>query len=275
MSSAEHSQLGKSTLYVEHYDPSQLFPIPRAGKREESGIGGQLPFHGVDIWNAYELSWLDAKGKPCVALAECRVPAMSPNIIESKSFKLYLNSYSQTRLSGADELRRRLAADLSTAAGAEVQVQLIGARDFPAQRIEELAGELIDDLDISIDEYGPPSPQLLTADSTTSVDETLLSHLLKSNCPVTGQPDWASVQIRYSGPRIDREALLRYLVSFRRHNDFHEQCVERLFVDITVACAPRHLSVYARYTRRGGLDINPFRSSRAGDVAVNSRSARQ
>jgi len=275
MSTAEHSQLGKTTAYVEQYDPSQLFPIPRAGKREELGIGTALPFHGVDIWNAYELSWLDAKGKPRVALAEFRVPATSPNIIESKSFKLYLNSFTQTRLNGDDELRARLVADLSAAAGATVQVQLIAARDFAGQRVEELVGELIDDLDVSIDDYGPPRTEFLTAGRTTDVEEILVSHLLKSNCPVTGQPDWASVQIRYAGPRIDREGLLRYLVSFRRHNDFHEQCVERLFVDLTHACAPQRLSVYARYTRRGGLDINPFRSSEASEQPVNSRGARQ
>src|SRR3569623_1632003 len=210
MSSADHSQLGKATPYVEHYDPSQLFPIPRAGKREELGLVGVMPFHGVDIWNAYELSWLDAKGKPRVALAEFRVPATSPNIIESKSFKLYLNSFAQTRLHDDEELLARMVSDLSAATGAGVQVQMVSARDFATQRVDELAGELIDDLDISIDNYGPPRPDWLAADDATEVEETLVSHLLKSNSPVTGQPDWARVQIRYAGPRSDRAGLLRY-----------------------------------------------------------------
>lgn len=275
MTSAEHSSLGKAVTYRDEYDASLLFPIPRALKRAELGITDAVPFHGVDVWNAYELSWLDPRGKPVVALAEFRIPAASPNIIESKSFKLYLNTFAQTRLPGADEIVRRLKRDLTAAAGAEVEVVLHAATAFAQQTMCELDGELIDDTDIEIEAYDEPRPDYLVADAERIVDESLVSHLLKSNCPVTGQPDWASVQIRYRGPRLDRAGLLRYLVSFRRHSDFHEQCVERIYSDLQARCVPHSLSVYARYTRRGGLDINPFRTSERGEAPGNPRGARQ
>ena len=274
MTTPELSSLGKPVAYADEYDASLLFPIPRAPKRDEIGVPAALPFHGVDVWNAYELSWLDARGKPVVALAEFRVPATSPNIIESKSFKLYLNSFTQTRLADADAVAQRLAQDLSAAAGAGVGVRIATHDAFTHEAVRELDGECIDEVDVAIDDYGPPKPEYLTADASTQVDETLVSHLLKSNCPVTGQPDWASVQIRYAGPRIDRAGLVRYLVSFRRHNDFHEQCVERIFMDVMRRCAPQRLAVYARYTRRGGLDINPYRASHPGEPD-NPRGARQ
>ncbi|HSX62070.1 MAG TPA: NADPH-dependent 7-cyano-7-deazaguanine reductase QueF [Tahibacter sp.] len=275
MTSAEQSSLGKTVAYRDEYDASLLFPIPRALKRTELGIGDALPFHGVDIWNAYELSWLDARGKPVVALAEFQVPAASPNIIESKSFKLYLNTFAQTRIADADDVTARLRRDLSAAAGADVAVSLCDARRFAQQRMRELDGDVIDGIDVDIDSYDEPQPGYLVADAADVADETLVSHLLKSNCPVTGQPDWASVQIRYRGARIDRAGLLRYLVSFRRHSDFHEQCVERIYTDLQSRCAPQRLSVYARYTRRGGLDINPFRTSETGEKPENPRGARQ
>lgn len=275
MSAPEHSPLGKATAYPDRYDPSLLFPIPRAGKRAEIGVEGVLPFHGEDVWNAYELSWLDPRGKPQVAIATFRVPAESPNIIESKSFKLYLNSFAGERLD-TDTLRRHLGEDLSAAAGAPVSVEFIGAGRFDMQQMQPLSGECIDDLPIDVGCYGPPRPDFLVPDASGEVvNEVLVSHLLKSNCPVTGQPDWASVQIAYTGPRIDHAGLLRYLVSFREHDEFHEQCVERIFIDIMRHCAPRRLQVYARYTRRGGLDINPFRSSEAGVIPGNPRGARQ
>jgi len=261
MSTPEHSPLGKNAIYADRYDPSLLFPIPRQGKRDEIGVSEPLPFHGVDIWNAYELSWLDMHGKPIVALAEFRVPATSPNIIESKSFKLYLNGFSQEPLASAAALRALLQQDLSVAAGAPVDVQLHPAR-VAQHTFADLAGESIDALPVAIDDYGPPKADYLHADgAAATVEETLVSDLLRSNCPVTGQPDWGSVQIAYRGAPIDREGLLRYLVSFRNHNEFHEQCVERIYVDVLRRCKPERLSVYARYTRRGGLDINPFRSS--------------
>lgn len=273
MSTPEHSPLGKTTVYADRYDPSLLFPIPRQAKRDEIGVSAPLPFHGVDIWNAYELSWLDARGKPRVALAEFRVPATSPNIIESKSFKLYLNGFAQERIDDAQRLAATLHRDLSAAAGAEIEV-LLSEASAKAHAVIDLEGESVDALDIAIDDYGPPRADYLRADANDIVDEALVSDLLRSNCPVTGQPDWGSVQIRYRGPRIDREGLLRYLVSFRNHNEFHEQCVERIFVDVIRHCAPQQLSVYARYTRRGGLDINPFRAS-AEAAPGNPRGARQ
>jgi 7-cyano-7-deazaguanine reductase len=267
--------LGKTVDYADHYDASRLFPIPRAAKRSELGIAGPLPFSGVDIWNAWELSWLDPRGKPNVAIAEIRVPADSPCIIESKSFKLYLNGFNQERIDSRDALRERIEADLSQAAGAPVAVRLKSLDEAAAEPTAEPTGFCIDDiaLDADIDCYGPPQPGLLSAGDAL-VDELLVSHLLKSNCPVTGQPDWASVQVSYRGPRIDRQGLLRYLVSFRRHDDFHEQCVERVFIDLTRRCAPERLTVQARYTRRGGLDINPWRSTLPGEPG-NVRGARQ
>jgi 7-cyano-7-deazaguanine reductase len=275
MTSADHSPLGKATVYADRYDPGLLFAIARADKRAALGITGTPPFHGVDVWNAYELSWLDLRGKPQVALAEFRVPALSPAIVESKSLKLYLNGFAGERLD-ATTVETRLVRDLAAATGAPVAVRLAGVGEFADHRIEELDGTLIDDLDIDIDDYGPPRPDHLAVDTRAApVEESLCSHLLKSNCPVTGQPDWASVQVSYAGAPIDRAGLLRYLVSFRHHDDFHEQCVERMFMDITRHCAPLRLSVYARYTRRGGLDINPFRSSEAAMHAPNPHGARQ
>lgn len=275
MTTAEESSLGKSVAYRDDYDPSLLFPIPRQPKRAELGLGEALPFHGVDVWNAYELSWLDSRGKPVVAVAEFRVPATSPHIVESKSFKLYLNTFAQTRMADTAAVEALLQRDLSAAAGAPVAVTLTAAADFAGLRLQELAGECIDALDVDIADYDTPRPDYLLADTSVEIEETLVSHLLKSNCPVTGQPDWASVQVRYRGPRLDRAGLLRYLVSFRRHSDFHEQCVERIYTDLLARCRPQSLAVYARYTRRGGLDINPFRCSDADAVPLNGRGARQ
>lgn len=275
MSKPEDSPLGRAVAYDGRYDPGLLFPIARAGKRGELGLAEPLPFFGVDIWNAYELSWLDKRGKPRVMLAEFRIPASSPNLIESKSFKLYLSGFAQTRFDSADAVRAALRRDVGEAVGAPVSVVLAPLASADAGRIENLAGELIDELSIDIVHYGPPRADLLVADTEQRVDEALVSHLLKSNCPVTGQPDWASVQIAYAGPRIDRAGLLRYLVSFREHAEFHEQCVERIFVDVMAHCAPTRLGVYARYTRRGGLDINPWRSSTREGEPDNRRTSRQ
>ena len=275
MNSIEDSSLGKEVTYGGHYDASVLHPIPRADKRLEIGITEPLPFSGVDIWNAYEFSWLDGRGKPKVALIEFRVPVTSPNIIESKSFKLYLNSYMQTRFADTEVMRQQIARDLSLATGAHVSVILVTINAMACVEIDLLEGALIDDLSIDIESYGPPNAKYLEADLGLIVEETLVSHLLKSNCPVTGQPDWASLQIRYRGPRLDRAGLLRYLISYREHNEFHEQCVERIFMDISHQCSPQRLAVYARYTRRGGLDINPFRASSGLPNPSNPRTARQ
>jgi 7-cyano-7-deazaguanine reductase len=274
MSTPEHSPLGKTTVYADRYDASLLFPIPRQAKRDEIGVTEPLPFHGEDVWNAYELSWLDARGKPVVALAEFRVPASSPNIIESKSFKLYLNGFSQERVADQAALIATMARDLSAAAGAPIEVMLTDAQ-ARGHAVTDLDGTLVDALAIDIDDYGPPQANYLVADANQPViEQALVSNLLRSNCPVTGQPDWGSVQIRYRGAPIDQAGLLRYLVSFRNHNEFHEQCVERIFVDVMQRCRPEHLSVYARYTRRGGLDINPYRSS-GTERPDNPRGARQ
>lgn len=267
--------LGKTTEYISEYDPQLLCPFPRQVKRDVIGVTGGLPFGGYDIWNAFELSWLNTKGKPIVAMGEFHVPCESANLIESKSFKLYLNSFNQTRLKGFADAEQRMVRDLSAAAGAPVRVRLLDADQFATEEIQGLPGECIDGFDIEVDDYSL-DPALLegAVDPQNVVDEQLHSHLLKSNCLVTNQPDWGSVLIRYRGGRIDREALLRYLISFRQHNEFHEQCVERIFVDLMRYCQPEKLTVYARYTRRGGLDINPFRSNYETRIA-NLRQARQ
>jgi 7-cyano-7-deazaguanine reductase len=273
--SADQSPLGKTSAYQSQYAPELLFPIPRQGKREELGITGTLPFFGLDIWNAYEVSWLNMRGKPQVGILTVSAPADSPNIVESKSFKLYLNSFNQTRLANTDALLALLRDDLSAAFGANVHLKLTQPEDFGALQMGELDGLLLDRLDIEVESYAP-SPALLTANfDELPVEETLVSHLLKSNCLVTGQPDWGTVQIKYAGPQIDQEGLLKYLIGFREHNEFHEQCVERIFMDVLRQCRPTQLSVYARYTRRGGLDINPWRTNYSGQKPPNTRTARQ
>jgi 7-cyano-7-deazaguanine reductase len=294
----EHTMpLGQVAIYKDHYDPSLLFPMARQLKRSEIGISADskrpLPFFGVDVWNCYELSWLTPRGKPMVAIAVVIVPADSINIIESKSLKLYFNSFNNTKLENVDALRLLMQADLSEAVGTTVSVRIIEADDFgqnplnvvdgqlrektlhPLLYVAELEGLSIDRLDVDCCDYSP-RPDLLKANvEEPPVTETLTSNLLKSNCLVTGQPDWGSIQIQYSGPSIDQEGLLRYLVSFRNHNEFHEQCVERIFMDILTRCRPNRLAVYARYTRRGGIDINPYRANFSGPLPANQRSARQ
>ena len=275
MNTPGQSQLGKPTPYVDKYDASLLFPIPRAVKRAEIGLGEQLPFLGADMWTLFELSWLNPRGKPQVALAHITVPCESPYIVESKSFKLYLNSFNNTRFADAREVRERLRADLNAVLGAGVGVKTLGPEQFDQEPVHELDGLNLDRLDIECQHY-TPAPELLFADhEEAQVTETLVSNLLKSNCLVTGQPDWGSVQISYAGAPIDQEGLLQYIVSFRNHNEFHEQCVERIFMDIWTRCRPLKLSVYARYTRRGGLDINPFRTSFPQALPPNTRMARQ
>ena len=264
------SPLGRDTAYPAQYDAGLLYPIPRALGRAAIGIDGDvLPFIGTDRWHAYELSWLDAHGKPQVATATFELGADSPQLIESKSFKLYLNSCNSTRFADADALRTQVEADLSATAGAPVSMSF----GLPPMRAAQ--GENIDALEITVDRYGPPDASLLAVDAADVIEETLTSALLKSNCPVTGQPDWADVTIHYRGPRIDRAGLLRYLVSFRDHAEFHEQCVERIFIDLTARCRPQWLSVQARYTRRGGLDINPWRATPGVAAPAPSRSERQ
>lgn len=272
----EKSALGKSTSYVAQYDPSLLFSFPRTQKRAEIGITSTLPFFGVDIWNGYELSWLNLRGKPQVAMATFMIPADTPNIIESKSFKLYLNSFNQTRLESVDAFLALLKQDLSAGFGAPIQIELTLPEDFSKLRFGELDGLLLDRLDIEIDQFEPDVSLLTCEVGVPPVEEKLVSHLLKSNCLITGQPDWASIQIHYVGSPIIQAGLLQYLIGFRNHNEFGEQCVERIFMDILKNCQPQKLAVYARYTRRGGLDINPWRSNfTSKEVPSNLRNARQ
>ena len=271
---AEASPLGKPVAYRDTYAPELLFPIERQLKRDEIGVRGDaLPFVGEDLWNAYELSWLNMRGKPVVALARFRVPAETPRLVESKSLKLYLNAFNQSRFADAATVRETIARDLSAAAGGAVAVELMPLGERPLRQIGYPQGVCLDDLDIDIDTY-QPAPALLAARGEI-VSETLYSHLLKSNCLVTGQPDWGMVVVRYTGPAIEREGLLRYIVSFREHNEFHEQCVERVFCDIMAHCHPQALAVWARYTRRGGLDINPFRATPGAGKADEFNEVRQ
>jgi 7-cyano-7-deazaguanine reductase len=278
MNSPDQSQLGKTSAYIDSYDASLLFAMPRQTKRDELGLKSTLPFMGADLWTAYELSWLNRRGKPQIALAHITVPCETPYLVESKSFKLYLNSFNNTRLDSIDAVRERIATDVGSAAWgkeARVGVALVPQELFAAQKVAELQGVNLDRLDLDCDRY-TPAPELLTAAfDEKPVDEILVSHLLKSNCLVTSQPDWGSVQITYSGPQIDQGGLLQYIVSFRNHNEFHEQCVERIYTDIIARCKPNKLAVYARYTRRGGLDINPFRTSHPQALPLNVRGARQ
>jgi len=275
MSTVHDSALGRDTHYPQQYDAGLLFPIARAQGRAALAIDNDpLPFVGADRWNAYELGWLDGRGKPVVAVASLSVPATSPMLIESKSLKLYLNSLNASRFDDHAQLLERIRDDLSQAAGAEVEISF----GLPALDADDSAdGDMVnlDVLDIECSEYAHPNPALLLASPEDVVAESLCSALMKSNCPVTGQPDWASVRIGYRGPRIDHAGLLRYLVSFREHAEFHEQCVERIFIDLMARCRPQSLSVEARYTRRGGLDINPWRTTPGLDAPRAGRDLRQ
>jgi 7-cyano-7-deazaguanine reductase len=291
MNQPEQSQLGKQSAYVDQYDASLLFPIPRVDKRREIGITGSPNFFGADLWTAFELSWLNPRGKPQVAIVHITVPCDSINIVESKSFKLYLNSFNNSPFADAAAVAVCMKADLNAAvwqhAGAaigdqtaspiqsSVGVKILLPEMFDREPVHELDGLNLDRLDIECTRYTPAPDLLNAAFDEAPVSEVFTSNLLKSNCLVTGQPDWGSVRISYEGPQIDQGRLLQYIVSFRNHNEFHEQCVERIFMDIWTRCKPIKLSVYARYTRRGGLDINPFRTSYPQAVPQNIRTARQ
>lgn len=275
ISAPDDLSLGKQVDYEFEYNPDLLQGVPRSLSRDTLNLSGSgLPFDGIDTWTGYELSWLNLKGKPNVAILECHVPITSKNLIESKSFKLYLNSFNQTKFASAEDVQQVLQADLSACAGEPVEVKLILPEQFSSLQFQEFNGTLLDSLDVEIDQYSPNTQYLTVAKNETGVQETLVSHLLKSNCLITSQPDWASIQIRYEGKAIEHEGLLKYLISFRQHNEFHEQCVERIYNDIMQHCQPDKLTVCARYTRRGGLDINPFRSNYEAPYA-NHRQARQ
>ncbi|OGV28035.1 MAG: NADPH-dependent 7-cyano-7-deazaguanine reductase QueF [Legionellales bacterium RIFCSPHIGHO2_12_FULL_37_14] len=273
---AEQSELGRSASYDAHYNPERLFAIPRAAKRKEIGINPNLlPFYGFDCWNHYEVSWLNEKGKPMVAVAEIIYDCKTPFLVESKSLKLYFNSFNNTKFSNAEDIRQTVEKDLSLCLLGDVQVRILSLADKPLLEIHAaLEGECIDSLDVTCSTY-LVDPSYLSVEEN-KVEEVLCSDLLKSNCLVTNQPDWGSVQISYTGKQINKAGLLQYLVSFRNHNEFHEQCIERIFVDIMQFCKPEKLSVYGRYTRRGGLDINPYRSTeKIAAEGLNYRLVRQ
>ena len=268
-------KLGQQTQYTEKYDRTLLQPVPRHLNRDTLGITQTQPFSiGADIWTAYEISWLNPKGVPQVAIADVQIDFRSENLIESKSFKLYLNSFNQTKFADPSEVQHILQQDLQDCAKGEVKVQLNSLADYTAQPIVALSGECIDELDIEIQDYAFNAELLKNCTGDNMVEEMLVSHLLKSNCLITQQPDWGSLQIHYVGKQINHEQLLRYIISFRQHNEFHEQCVERIFCDLMQYAKPEKLTVYARYTRRGGLDINPYRSNFEA-LPQNLRLARQ
>ncbi len=258
--------LGRTTEYCSEYNPNLLQGVPRSLNRNDLSLtAAHLPFVGEDVWYGYELSWLNAKGKPVVAVAEFRFLCTSPNIIESKSFKLYLNSFNQSKFSTIEEVEQLLSKDLSLVAGAQAQVMLFHVESCPALAIKHSDKSIIciDEADVTIDGYQYQADLLSQAQKAGSgkiITQQLVSHLLKSNCLITNQPDWASVYISYKGKVLNHDVLLKYLISFRQHNEFHEQCVERIFCDLKKHCQLEQLTVFARYTRRGGLDINPFRS---------------
>lgn len=280
----QDTPLGRASAYPDRYDPGLLCPLPRAASRVEWGCAGPLPFTGADVWTAYEVSWLNPRGKPQVAIAQFTVPAESPNLIESKSLKLYLNGLNHARFASAEEVRARLRADLAEALWrgsgqppGTVGVRLWGPQEWGGTALHAaLPGLSLDRLDVDCDDDDGPQPAWLRAEAAQPpVQEVLTTDLFRSLCPVTGQPDWASVQIAYTGAPIDQEGLLRYLVGFRRHGGFHEQCVERIFVDLWQRCRPVRLAVLARFTRRGGLDINPWRTSHPQPLPPALRLARQ
>jgi 7-cyano-7-deazaguanine reductase len=265
--------LGKHTAYSDQYDPSLLVAVPRVQTRDFLPANVDVPFLGYDTWTAYELSWLNDKGKPQVATALLNYSASSPAIVESKSLKLYLNSLNQTAFTSAEKLTDTLVADLSHTVGSHVTITLLPAHHAAEIDVRNWHDICIDDLDIAITQYTPDATLLECGNNLLT--ESLCSHLLRSNCPVTGQPDWASVRISYRGKQILHDSLLRYLCSYRLHQGFHEQCIERIFCDIWQQCRPEKLSIEGRFTRRGGLDINPFRASHSDMQASNARQSRQ
>jgi 7-cyano-7-deazaguanine reductase len=269
------SPLGKNSAYITSYDASLLFPIPRSAKRDEIGVPKALPFHGYDTWNAFELSWLNNNGKPNVSIVRFDIPCTSTNIIESKSFKLYLNSFNDTKFNNVSDVHALLVKDISEATKSEVGVHISSVDELSSYNLNVFQAGLLDDLDVVCDTYTVCKDYLSSNEKELVQLESLYSNLLKSNCLVTGQPDWGSVLIEYSGPKIDREGLLKYIVSFRHHNEFHEQCVEKIFMDILLNCKPTELTVHARYTRRGGIDINPMRCTHEVAPSQNIRMPRQ
>ncbi len=251
--------LGEATPVVDRYAPELLYPIPRSEARARLGLAEPPPFHGVDQWYAYEMSWLDAGGMPVSRVGRFTVPAGSPCMVESKSFKLYLNSLNNHRFAAEPAAVETIVGDVGRVAGAPVSLQLLMPGD-PSLAGRPLPGECLDELRVSLP-GGEPAADMLGPGSGEAASRQCYSHLLRSLCPVTGQPDWATVWFSYTGQEIDPHSLLTYLLAYRRHQEFHEQCVERMFRDILQRCQPESLQIQAFYTRRGGLDISPFRST--------------
>lgn len=283
MKADNDNPLGKKVQYADSYDASLLFPIPRNKGRsnifsQEAIESGELSFKGgYDIWNCYEVSWLSSAGKPEVRIIVFAVPYTSPNLVESKSLKLYLNSFNNTKFKDEQQVLDTIKKDMSEAAGTEIEVQIYKMDDSFYQKVRLPEGKLLDGLDVTLDNYDMGSEMLALDSSDEVVSEKLYSDLMRSNCLVTGQPDWGTVEISYEGKKIDHHSLLKYIISFRNHIEFHEQCVERIFNDIMKKCSPTNLTVYARYTRRGGIDINPMRSTHTINLAGidNTRLVRQ
>lgn len=275
MTTPEQSPLGQPTHYCKHYDSSLLCPIERGPGRAALGVLSTAPFFGADIWTAYELSWLNLRGKPQIAILQAIVPADSPCMVESKSFKLYLSSFSQSAFASSEAVRARIQQDISAVCQAAVQVRMTLPEHFGTLTLGELSGLSLDRLDMEMKVFQPEPALLKASFDAAPVEETLVSNLLKSNCPVTGQPDWGSIQIRYVGAPIDHAGLLAYIVSYREHAGFHEQCIEQIFVDILTRCQPSKVAIDARYTRRGGIDINPLRTNFNVPRASLARTARQ
>jgi 7-cyano-7-deazaguanine reductase len=272
---ADNSPLGKTISASSVYAPEILYAIPREKARETLNVSANaLPFTGVDLWTAYELSWLGANGKPEVAIAEIEIPCDSPNIVESKSLKLYFNSFNQSKLENAEAVTSLIAADISSIIGVDVEVRLYTLEQYSQRGLDECPGDNIDDLDIVAANHDNPDARLLSFASQSVVSEQLNSNLFRSNCPVTNQPDWATLYIAYKGQQLDRGALLQYIISYHNHQGFHEQCVEQIYLDLLELSRPQELTVYARFVRRGGLDINPYRTSTSEQVP-NIRLVRQ
>lgn len=255
----ESIPLGQKSAYPKNYDPKQLFAVERSLQRKSMGLDCSAMSHGLDQWVAYELSWLDSFGKPKKAIAQFLVPSSSLFLAESKSVKLYLNSLNFEKFAHENEVKKLIEKDLFAICQAEIKVEL-----NPPQ-LESTQNTLadyfcLDDLPVQISSYQREPRFLAKVKKEEQTHEKLCSHLFKSHCLVTGQPDWGSIFIEYSGAKINHEGLLRYLVSYNQHVGFSENCIEQIFCDLW-ALGLDKLMVFGRFTRRGGIEINPYRAS--------------
>ncbi|RTK92473.1 MAG: NADPH-dependent 7-cyano-7-deazaguanine reductase QueF [Rickettsiales bacterium] len=263
--------LGKESQYLSQYDKNLLESIPRKSARDDIGIkNAEECFSGYDLWNCYEFSWLNQNGKPEVRIIKFEVSCQSEFIVESKSVKLYLNSFHNTRFKDEKEILTLLTSDLNEYTKSIVNIEIFHLNHFAGNQLHIFPGICLDEIDIETDIYHVDSSLLKLSNENITVEEELYSNLLKSNCLVTKQPDWASIYIKYKGVKIDHNHLLKYIISFRNHNEFHEQCIEHIYKDIIEICSPEELFIYAKYTRRGGIDINPYRTNmRHSNILIN------